>query len=337
MNQTQNIAKLPFHLAPMAGVTDASYRIYMKELGADVVISELISSEGYTHGSLRTRDMLKVHEAERPVGLQIFGGNPAKMAETARYAEAVGADFVDLNYGCPVPKVVKNGAGSALVRDICKGMDVARAVRQAIRIPLSIKIRTGWDDNSINAVEFAKAASNEGVDWLSIHGRTREQGYSGLANWPLIETIAENSPIPIVGNGDIFSAPQALTRLKKCSAVMIGRAALVNPWIFLQCQAALAKEVFTPPPVTQTITRLKELVQEYVHPKTAPTRLKKLLVWFAAGIPGKAQFRKDTFAVENDLEHILELALEFFNEEAFLLHKASNDPCSDIPTAAGHG
>lgn len=226
----------PFFLAPMAGITDMPFRRLMKRLGAGVVISEFVSSHAVVHGGPRVQRYLNFHEDERPVGLQIFGGDEVVMCEAAKKIEALGVDFVDINLGCPVPKVTKKRGGSAW---LCHPVDLGRMLgmlRKSIKIPLTIKIRTGWDAGSVNAKEIIRIAAQEGVDLVAIHGRTRAQGYAGSADWDLMGELIASATIPVVANGDIISGPQAMARLfqSKAFGVMIGRGALKNPWIFAE-------------------------------------------------------------------------------------------------------
>jgi len=234
INILETIKKNPLVLAPMAGITDSAFRSFMREMGAGVVVTELISATGTQYQSERTLKLMDFTPDQQPVGIQLFGEDPIIMAQAAQVAESRGCDFVDLNFGCPVPKVVKKGGGSAILRDL-KALEImVRTVKSAITIPLTIKIRTGWDQSSRNATEVTHIAFNEGVTWVAIHGRTRAQGYSGEADWDFIREVKSRSPLPILGNGDL-NTPQIIeTRLKEsgCDAVMIGRGCLKNPFIF---------------------------------------------------------------------------------------------------------
>jgi nifR3 family TIM-barrel protein len=235
------IIEFPFVLAPMAGITNAPFRTLMRELGAGVVISELISATGIEYSGKKTIELCETFENERPVGLQIFGEDPDHLVRAAKFVQAKGADFVDINLGCPVPKVVKKGGGAAMMRDPEKLCHTLTQVKQAIDIPLTIKIRTGWDACSINALECVQAAHEAKVTWVAIHGRTRAQGYEGHADWDLIAKIKEASPLPIIGNGDITTAEQAMHRYKTsgCDGIMIGRGIFGNPWLFDKSDAII--------------------------------------------------------------------------------------------------
>lgn len=232
----------PFILAPMAGITDMPFRRLMRKMGTGAVISEFVSAHAVKNKAPSLKKYLAYHEDERPVGIQLFGGDDEILAEAAKIVEGVGVDFVDINMGCPVPKVTKKGGGSAW---LCHPGDLGKMlalVKSSIQIPLTIKIRTGWDNDTKNALEIVKIAYNEGVSAVAIHGRTRQQGYSGQPDWDFIAEIASESKVPIIGNGDIITGPLAAARLRTsgCAAVMIGRGALKNPWIFQESVEALA-------------------------------------------------------------------------------------------------
>src|SRR5262245_15684821 len=224
----------PFVLAPMAAITDRPFRSFMREMGCGVVVSELVSATGLKYSSEKTLKLMEFDEVQHPVGIQLFGEELDHLSEAAKKVEQLGADFVDLNFGCPVPKVVKKGAGAACLRDPARLAEILRTVKSAITIPLTIKIRTGWDEGSRNALEIANIAYNEGVHWVAIHGRTRAQAYTGFADWDFISEVKEKAKLPILGNGDIQSAAQANSRLQQsgCDGVLIGRGCLKNPWIF---------------------------------------------------------------------------------------------------------
>jgi len=228
------LEKNPFILAPMAGICDLPFRMLCKEMGAGIVISEFISAHGLLRGGPKFKKYLSISEKEKPMAIQLFGHDKDIIAEAAKIVQDVGVDFIDINLGCPVPKVTKKGGGSAW---LCYPVELAKmlkTVKDAIEIPLTIKIRTGWDEQSKNALEICKIAENEGISWVAIHGRTRAQGYSGTANWDFIYEIAEQVKIPIIGNGDITNHNEAVNYLNSgpVKGVMIGRAALKNPWIF---------------------------------------------------------------------------------------------------------
>lgn len=230
-------------LAPMAGVTNTVFRRLCKNLGADVLTTEFVSAEGILHRNERTRRYLEFHPDERPVGVQLFGANPERLAEAVRAViDWVGPDFIDLNFGCPVNKVVARNGGSSLLRDCPLLQKVAAAVVAAAgSVPVTAKIRIGWDSKSINALETARILEGEGIGRLAIHGRTKEQGYTGKADWSVIAAVAAAVRIPVIGNGDVDSASTAIARWKESgvAGLMIGRAAMNHPWIFREIRLAL--------------------------------------------------------------------------------------------------
>lgn len=245
-------AGFPLYLAPMAGVSDKIFRQLCKERGADVLVTEFVSAEGVFRRNERTRRYLDFDEIERPLGVQLFGGNAEHMAEAARQViEWVQPDFIDLNFGCPVNKVVAKNGGSALLKDCpLLGKVAAAVVRAVAPLPVTAKIRIGWDEQSINAVQVAKLLESSGIAALAIHGRTRAQGYSGMADWEVIGAVAQAVSIPVIGNGDLFGARDVAKRKAETgiAGVMIGRAAMNSPWIFSQTKHYLATGELLPPP-----------------------------------------------------------------------------------------
>ncbi|MCC6277153.1 MAG: tRNA dihydrouridine synthase DusB [Oligoflexia bacterium] len=316
MDPLVSLKKNPFVLAPMAGITDNAFRSFMKEMGAGIVVTELISAYGIEYRSHRTIDLMSFTSQQRPIGVQIFGEDATVLAKAASFVESAGADFVDINLGCPVPKVVKKGAGSAMLKDPCKLGEILSTIKAAIKIPLTIKIRTGWDDSSKNAIDVVKAAADAGVTWVAIHGRTRAQGYSGQADWDFIGEVKSKSPIPIIGNGDISSATVAVRRLKEsgCDGVMIGRGCLKNPWIFKQALEihqsgqAMAMERDFP----QTLEKLKAYVDLRLDQRYSALQMKKFTAWFSSGYPNSQAFRKKLFT-ETTADGVLEVSKDYFS------------------------
>jgi tRNA-dihydrouridine synthase B len=233
----------PFALAPMAGMTDTAFRRLVKRRGGcGLVVTEMVSSEGLVRGIDRTLEYAEYTEEERPVSIQIFGGDPAKMAAAAQIVEGMGADIVDVNMGCPVPKIAKHSAGCSLMREPGQAADVVRAMARAVKIPVTVKMRAGWDATAINAPELAKRMEQAGAAAVTVHGRTAAQSYSGFSDWDLIGTVAAGVGIPVFGSGDCVEPQQMIERLHKnpVGGVLVGRGALRNPWIFEQA-AALAE------------------------------------------------------------------------------------------------
>ncbi|MES2855579.1 MAG: tRNA dihydrouridine synthase DusB [Bdellovibrionota bacterium] len=337
----------PFVLAPMAGITDSCFRSVMRELGCGVVITELVSAHGIEYKSHRTLALMKFEESQRPVGIQLFGETPEVLAEAAKVCEQMGADFVDLNFGCPVPKVVKKGAGSAILKDLDQVEKVFRAVKGATKLPLTVKIRTGWDENSRNASKVAEIAYNEGLTWVAIHGRTRSAGYSGLADWDFIAEVKSNSKIPIIGNGDITTAKTAVRRLREtgCDGVMIGRGCLKNPWIFQDSRDLLASEVIRAENLSGTgaVANTRDFISLFhrFHAEfTASTderitslQIKKFASWYSSGYPGASNFRKAIFQTQT-LSETMGMTLGYFTE---LKSAMQADTSSEAFLMGGHG
>jgi tRNA-dihydrouridine synthase B len=233
----------PLALAPMAGMTDTAFRRLVKRKGGcGLVVTEMVSSEGLVRGIDRTLEYAEYTEEERPVSIQIFGGDPDKMAAAAQIVEGMGADIVDINMGCPVPKISKHNAGCSLMRDPGHAADVVRAMTRAVKIPVTVKMRAGWDADAINAPELARRLEDAGASAVAVHGRTAAQSYSGFSDWDLISTVASGVSIPVIGSGDCVEPGHVVERLRggNVSGVLVGRGALRNPWIFEQANELAA-------------------------------------------------------------------------------------------------
>ena len=295
----------PFLLAPMAGITNSPFRRLMREYGSSVVISELVSANGIEYASHRTLELLKFVEVERPVGLQIFGEDEENLVKACQVVERMGANFVDLNLGCPVPKVVKKGAGSAMCRNPQALGKILQSMVKAVKIPVTIKIRTGWDSTLRNAAEVVKVATDAGVAWVAIHGRTRAQGYSGDADWDFIGEVKAKSQLPIIGNGDVVTADQAVSRYRTygVDAVMIGRGALRNPFIFEQSADLLAGRPIQAVNADRIIELLKKqriYLGEVFEGRSVLLHARKFLAWYSSGYPGSGEFRKNVFHIPDE-------------------------------------
>lgn len=299
-------------LAPMAGVSDLPFRLLCREQGADLVCMEMVSAKAIAYHNRNTEKLMQIDPGEHPVSLQLFGSDPELMAEIAKEIEERPFDILDINMGCPVPKIVGNGEGSALMREPALVERIVSSVSRAVKKPVTVKIRKGFDDDHVNAVEIARIAEASGAAAIAVHGRTREQYYSGTADWEIIRQVKEAVSIPVIGNGDVDSPQKAKAMLEEtgCDGVMIGRAARGNPWIFRQIKEYLENGRLTDPPslaeIHEMMLRHARMQVEYKGDYTGIREMRKHISWYTAGFPHSARLRARINSVES-LEEMEEL------------------------------
>ena len=297
-------------LAPLAGITDTIFRAMCRAQGADIVVSEMVSSEGVTHGAKNTTELTRFDEGERPIGVQIFGARPESMAAAAAWIEEhARPDFIDLNSGCPVPKVVGGNGGSSLLKDARLFESIVTAMVRAVKIPVTVKIRCGWTLGDWVDTQFARIAQECGATAVALHARTRSMGFSGQAIWERIALVKQAVSIPVIGNGDITSGERAVRMFAEtgCDSIMVGRAAMGNPWIFREIKAALTGASI--PPVTweerreAACTHVRHYAQLYGELRAA-AEMKKHVAWYIKGFPGAAIARDRVFRAQSTAELI---------------------------------
>ena len=315
--------RFPLYLAPMAGVTDVVFRGLCKEMGADVMVTEFVSAEGIIREDARTRKYTEFEDGQRPVGVQLFGADGERMAEAARkIIDWKQPDFIDINFGCPVNKVVAKNGGSSLLKDCPTLANVARAIAKGVTVPVTAKIRIGWDTNSVNAPHVVRVLEDCGMQSIAIHGRTRSQGYSGHADWEVIAECAEAVSIPVIGNGDLTSGEDVARRKRETNVrgVMIGRAAMQNPWVFSEAKHFLKHGV---QPAPATVTERWRFIRRHCSLATKSNRyggerqtmqaMRSRLMAYSRGMPGGKNLRIQFSSVESlmELDDIAARHLEF--------------------------
>ena len=292
-------------LSPMAGVTDLPFRLICKEQNCGMLYTEMINAKALCYDDENTKKMLRIEEEEHPIAVQIFGSEPEYMGRATEIMNEYPNEILDINMGCPAPKVIRNGDGSALMKNPKLAEEVLKAVVKKSKKPVTLKIRKGWDDNTVNAVEIAKIAEACGISALAIHGRTREQYYSGKADWDIITEIKENISIPVIGNGDVFTIQDAINMLDKtnCDAIMIGRGAQGNPWIFKRINHYMQTGEILPEPtldekINTAIKHLRLAVEEHGE-YIAVREMRKHVAWYLKGLKNSARVRDEVNKIES--------------------------------------
>ena len=309
----------PVVLAPMAGVTDLPFRLLIKEQGCGLVCGEMVSAQALVYGSRNTFALLATDPRERPVSIQLFGSDPETMARAAAILATYPVDIIDINMGCPVPKVVKNGEGAALMRDPERAARIVRAVVEAVKLPVTVKMRRGWAEGEENAPELAMLCAEAGAAAVAVHGRYRQQFYSGKADWEVIRKVKAAVPVPVIGNGDLFCAADALRMREEtgCDGVMLGRGVLGNPWLVRETVAALVGAPVPPPP---TVRERFALIRRHLTAQVAfcgeergIKEMRKHLAWYLKGFPGAARARQQLNEID-DRDRLFAL-LDAYEEE----------------------
>lgn len=338
---------VPLVLAPQAGVSESPFRRLCRSFGADVVVSEFVSADGICHGNQRTLDYLRFDEAERPIGVQIFGADPERMASAARFvAETHGPDFVDVNFGCPVKKIVKRNGGSGCLRDLGLVRAILQAVDEATPLPTTAKVRSGYDESTRDPVAVGRACQEAGARVVTLHPRTREDMYSGSARWEEIRALARELSVPVVGNGDIRTAEDAVRMWEEtgCDGIMLARGSHGSPWLFSQARAALDGRPVPGDPGVEELFRICLRHAEHAiafkdDPEKATREFRKHLGWYTRGLPDGKALRSKLFRVTDvhEIRRLLEEYLAEHREGAAAVHPATSAPQEGRPGRAVTG
>lgn len=308
-------------LAPLAGVADRAFRELCRGYGAAYTVCEMASAKGISLGDKKSAELLSITETERPAGSQIFGNSPETMAIAAKKALEFNPDFIDINMGCPAPKVASSGGGALLMKNPVLAADIVKAVVEASTVPVTVKMRSGWDDNNINAVELAKRCEDAGASAITVHGRTKVQMYAPPVNTDIIKQVKEAVKIPVIGNGDVIDGPSAARLMEEtgCDMVMIGRGALGRPWVFSQINAYLEHEVLLPEPTVteKMLVMLKHIEKlcEYKGERVGIREARKHAAWYTKGLHGAANYRA-RIGLISSVEELRQIALELIEQNS---------------------
>jgi nifR3 family TIM-barrel protein len=314
----------PLVLAPLAGYTDRAFRGLVRRLGGcGLVVTEMVSSEGLTRGSRLSKEMAAVTREERPVAVQIFGSDPGRMADATGVVEELGASLVDINMGCPVRKVTRAGAGAALMRDVERAAEIVSRMTKSARVPVTAKIRSGWDEDHINAPEVARALEDAGASAVAIHPRCRSEHHRGRAAWKVIAAVKQAVRIPVIGNGDVLTADDARTMFEETGVdgIMVGRGALKNPWIFGQIEQVISGKTKERPSIEDYRDALDFFIvglSEYLPERVVVNRTKALAGWITKGLPGGAELRRTIYASKS-LGELSDVFEDYFGRQSSVI------------------